>query len=193
MPTVPSHLPSGQSRDGLVIVTLGGELDIVSAPALREQLLSLLRPGASQLVIDLSAVRYADASGLAVLVGSQRRAVLLGGGLRLAAPQPEVVRVLAVTGLNRHLDVYPTIQAAIAGRDPAVGAAGLTAGLAAAARALPAQVQAESATDSGELRGAVATLLADADPRPRFSGAVRTRTVLRGHQSRRSDPGAPRR
>ena len=164
---------------GPVIVTLSGELDIMSAPDLRERLLSLLRPGASRLVIDLSAVRYADASGLTVLVGSQRRAVLLGGALRLAAPQPGVVRVLAVTGLNRHLDVYPTVQAAIAGRDPAAGAAGLTDGLAVAARALPAQVRPEFAADSRELRAAVAGLLADADawrdadPRRRFTPALR--------------------
>jgi anti-sigma B factor antagonist len=101
---------------GLLVVTLGGKLDITSAPALRERLLGLLRPAAGQLVIDLSAVRYADASGLAVLVGTQRRAVLLGGTLRLAAPQPEVASVLTVSGLGRHLDVYPTVRAAIAGR-----------------------------------------------------------------------------
>jgi anti-sigma B factor antagonist len=70
---------------GYVIAALRGDLDIASAPALREQLLSLLRPAASQLIIDLSAVDYADASGLAVLVGTGRRARLLGGFLRLAA------------------------------------------------------------------------------------------------------------
>ena len=138
---------TGQHRQ--VIVTLRGELDITSAPALREQLRSLLRPGASELVVDLSAVRDADASGLAVLVGSQRRAVLLGGGLRLAAPQPAVVRILAATGLSRHLDLYPTVMAAIAGRCQAASASGLTIGLAIAARALPAQTLAEFAADSG--------------------------------------------
>jgi len=165
---------------GPVIVTLEGELDIMSAPVLREQLLSLLRPGASQLVVDLSAIRYADASGLAVLLGSQRRAALLGGALRLAAPQPEVTRVLAVTGMSRHFDIYPTVQAAIAGQDPAAGAAGLRADRAVtAAHAPPAQTRAEFAADSGELRAAVATLLAnadawrDADPRRRFSPALR--------------------
>jgi anti-sigma B factor antagonist len=162
------------------IVTLGGELDMVSAPAVREQLLSLLSPGASQLVIDLSAVRYADASGLAVLVGSQRRAVLLGGAVRLAAPQPEVARVLTAAGIARHLDVYPTVQAAIAGRGQAMGEAGLGASLAeTAASALPTQTRAECAADSGELRAAVTELLAnadawrDADPRRRFSPALR--------------------
>ena len=112
----PITLTVAAGSDGLVIVTLGGELDIVPTPAVRERLLSLLRPGVSRLVIDMSALRYADASGLAVLVSTQRRAVLLGGTLRLAALQPAVARVLAATGLSRHLTAYPTVQAAIAGR-----------------------------------------------------------------------------
>lgn len=111
----PLTLTVRTEQRGLLIIKLAGKLDITSAPALREQLLGLLRPAASQLVIDLSAVRYADASGLAVLVGTQRRAVLLGGALRLAAPPPEVASVLAVSGLGRHLDIYPTVRAAIAG------------------------------------------------------------------------------
>jgi anti-anti-sigma factor len=156
---------------GAVIVAIEGDLDIASAAAVRERLLSLLRPGACRLVIDMSAVRYADASGLAVLVSTQRRAVLLGGGLRLAAPRPEVAGVLAVTGLCRHLAVYPTVQAAVAGRkpDPAVSAA----------PALPVQAQGEPGADSGELHAAVAALLAsadawrEADPRRRFSPALR--------------------
>jgi anti-sigma B factor antagonist len=166
--------------DGAVIVALGGDLDIASASAVRERLLSLLRPGACRLVIDMSAVRYADASGLAVLVSTQRRAVLLGGTLRLAALRPEVDGILTVTGLSRHLMAYPTVQAAIAGRKPGSRTAlprtgpGVTA-----ARALPAHGQAEPGADNGELQGAVTALLAssdawrDADPRRRFSPALR--------------------
>src|SRR5260370_6707743 len=70
---------------------------------------------ASHLIIDLSAVDHADASGLAALVGSGRRARLLGGSLRLAAPSPEAARVLSATGMNRHLGIFPTIRAAITG------------------------------------------------------------------------------
>lgn len=164
-------MPTG--RDSPVIAALEGELDIVSAPAVRERLLSLLRPESSRLVIDMSAVRYADASGLAVLVNTQRRAVLLGGTLRLAGLRPEVARVLTATGLSRHLAVYPTVQAAVAGRKllvPSQGAGG---------RAPSAQAQAGLRPDSGELRAAVAALLAnadawhDADPHRRFSPALR--------------------
>jgi anti-sigma B factor antagonist len=158
--------------DGAVTAAIGGDLDIASAPAVRERLLSLLSPGACRLVIDMSAVRYADASGLAVLVSTQRRAVLLGGGLRLAALRPEVAGALAVTGLGRHLAAYPTVRAAAAGHDksdPAVTAV----------PALPAQAQAGPGADNGELHAAVAALLAsadawrDADPRRRFSPALR--------------------
>jgi anti-anti-sigma factor len=104
---------SSRTERGYVIAALSGELDIASAPALREQLLGLLRPAASSLIIDLSAVSYADASGLTVLVGTGRRAGLLGGCLRLAAPSPEAAKVLSITGLNRHLDIFPTVHAAI--------------------------------------------------------------------------------
>jgi anti-anti-sigma factor len=108
-------------RGGYVIAALSGELGIASAPALREQLLSLLR-AASHLIIDLSAVEHADASGLAVLVGSRRRARLLGGSLRLAAPSPQAARVLSATGLNQHLDIFPTVRAAITGQPRLPGA-----------------------------------------------------------------------
>ncbi len=104
---------STRTERGCVIAVLSGELDLASAPTLREQLVGLLRPAASRLVIDLSAVRYADARGLAVLVGTGRRAGLLGGFLRLAAPAPAVTRVLCLTGLHRQLEIFPTVQAAI--------------------------------------------------------------------------------
>ena len=98
--------------DGVPVAELSGELDLASAPALREQLLGLLRPGASRLVLDLSRVTFCDASGLAVLVGASHRARVLGGFLRLAAVSPPTDRVLRITGLGRHLSIYPTVHAA---------------------------------------------------------------------------------
>jgi anti-anti-sigma factor len=106
---------SAHSEGGITIAELAGELDIANAPALREQLLSFLRPGSSRLVIDLSKVSFCDATGLAVLVSTARRAGLLGGFLRLAAVPPQVARVLEITGLHRHLANFPTVHAASAG------------------------------------------------------------------------------
>jgi anti-sigma B factor antagonist len=172
-------------RDGAVIAALGGDLDIAAVPAVRERLLGLLRPGATRLVIDMSAVRYADASGLEVLVNTRRRAVLLGGTLRLAALQPEVARVLTATGLSRHIGAYPTVQAAIADRMPGIRTAPAGTGPAVVTAEVPAQAQAGLGADSGELHAAVAALLAstdawhDADPRRRFSAALRA--LARAH------------
>jgi anti-anti-sigma factor len=105
---------STPATGGLTIAGLSGNLDIARAPALREQLLGLLRPGASWLVIDLSKVSHCDASGLAVLIGTGRRARLLGGFLRLAAVSPPVDHELNITGLRPHLGVFATVQAATA-------------------------------------------------------------------------------
>jgi len=103
----PSLDISTRTVDGIPIAELAGELDIASAPALREQLLSLLGPGSSRLFVDLSKVSLCDASGLAVLVGISHRARLLGGFLRLAAVSPQADQVLQITGLHRHLPVSP--------------------------------------------------------------------------------------
>ena len=112
--TAPGLALSAPATGGITIAELSGKLDIACAPALREQLLGLLRPGASRLVIDLSKVSHCDASGLAVLIGTSRRARLLGGFLRLAAVSPQVDQGLHITGLRRHLGVFPTVQAATA-------------------------------------------------------------------------------
>jgi anti-anti-sigma factor len=117
----PSPGVSVRTVGGITIAELAGELDIASAPALREQLLGLLRPGSSRLYIDLSKVSFCDASGLAVLVGIGRRARLLGGFLRLAAVSPQADRVLHITGLHRHLPLSPLPTQPV---PPAPGTAG---------------------------------------------------------------------
>ena len=177
---------SSRSERGWVIAALSGDLDIACAPALREQLLGLLRPAASRLVIDLSRVSYADASGLTVLVGTRRRAGLLGGFLRLAAPTPPVAKVLRITGLHRRLDIFPTVQAAItsAGRgqrppdDTADAGTGIGAGTVHTGPARGHTGRTRHAADAAELRLATAAVLMhadawrDADPHRRFTAAL---------------------
>lgn len=169
--------------DGRTVVALRGELDIASAPVLREQLLGLLGVHASRLVIDLSRVSYCDASGLAVLVGTARRAGLLGGVLRLAAPAPSVAVALRIGGLDRHFDIFPDVSAAVADSQARWRAPDGSRPEPADSRE-PAARRARSAPsaapDAGVLRGAVAALLAhrgawiDADPNRRLTPTLRT-------------------
>ena len=110
---LPGPALSVRGQDGYTIATISGEIDIASAPVLREQLLGLLRPHASRIVIDLSGVTFCDASGLAVLVAASRRAGLLGGVLRLAAPAPLTAAVLRLTGLDSRFEIFATVPDAI--------------------------------------------------------------------------------
>ena len=103
---------STRFQDGHTVAALSGELDVACTPVLREQLLAVLTPRASRLILDLSGISFCDASGLAVLVSTGRRATLLGGSLRLVAPSPAVALALRVSGLLRLFDIFPTVTAA---------------------------------------------------------------------------------
>ena len=108
------HLPlPTRTERGYLVAVLSGGLDGTRATALREQCLGMLRPAASRLVLDLSLVSHVDARGLAVLVGTERRARLLGGSLRLAAAKPAVGMAVRAAGLDRLLEIFPTVQLAV--------------------------------------------------------------------------------
>jgi len=88
---------SSTTESTRTIVRLRGALDVAAAPALRERLIGLLHPGIRLLVLDLSRVPSCDPAGLAVLIGTQRRARLLGIVVRLAAPSPPATKLLRLT------------------------------------------------------------------------------------------------
>jgi anti-anti-sigma factor len=94
-----SHPRTGLAADR-TIVRLGGALDFTAAPALRERLIGVLHPGTRLLILDLSRVSSCDPAGLAVLIGTQRRARLLGIVVRLVAPSLPVAKLLRLTGLT---------------------------------------------------------------------------------------------
>ena len=96
------------------IVRLRGAFDAAAAPALRERLIGVLHRGMSLLVLDLSCVPSCDPAGLAVLIGTQRRARLLGIVVRLAAPSLPVAKLLSLTGLDRSFTICPDLRGALA-------------------------------------------------------------------------------
>jgi hypothetical protein len=57
-----------------LVVAICGEVDIQSAPELREELLRVIRRGGPQLIIDLGGVTFLDCAGLNMLVATRRRA-----------------------------------------------------------------------------------------------------------------------
>jgi anti-anti-sigma factor len=101
------------SRPTFTIARLEGELDIATTPALRERLLGVLGLGVRLLIIDLSGVSFCDAAGLAALIGTQRRARARGITVRLAAPRPQLTKLLRITGLDRSLTICATLADAL--------------------------------------------------------------------------------
>jgi anti-anti-sigma factor len=112
--TATSILPPG----GRVILRLRDALDIEGAPRLRERLIGVLRRGPGLLILDLSGVPSCDVVGLAVLIGTQRRARQLGIEVRLAAPSLPVAKVLCSTGLDRSFTICRDPSGALASEFP---------------------------------------------------------------------------
>jgi len=110
--------PGAGPATARTIVRLDGALDVAAATALRERLIGLLHPGTGLLVLDLSRVSSCDSAGLAVLIGAQRRARLLGIVMRLAAPSVPIAELLRLTGLDRSLTVCPDLRGALAVERP---------------------------------------------------------------------------
>jgi len=92
---------------------LTGELDIATIRTVREGLLSMLLSAARLLVIDLSEVSFCDVAGLAMLIDMQRRASRRGITVRLAAPRPQLARLLRATGLDRSFTICATVGDAV--------------------------------------------------------------------------------
>ena len=90
---------STSSEDGVVTVTVVGEVDTFTAPVLRSTLDSQLEQQPRELIIDLSGVQFLGSAGLAVLVETQKSARSREVGLRLIATTRAVTRPLEVTGL----------------------------------------------------------------------------------------------
>lgn len=101
-----------EQHDGAVVIRLGGELDLYNAGDVRHALTGAISGGAARIVVDMSAVDFVDSTALGVLI--EAHAKLGQNGLLLAAPQLETRRTLEVSGLDRHLPVHDSVDAALA-------------------------------------------------------------------------------
>jgi anti-anti-sigma factor len=99
-------------RDGAVVLSLAGELDLYNAEEVRAALLDACAADPGVLVVDLAQVRFVDSTALGVLIEARSR-LSDRGGFRLAAPGLETRRALAVSGLDRHFLVHDTVAEAL--------------------------------------------------------------------------------
>jgi anti-sigma B factor antagonist len=96
------------------LVVLPAEIDITNARDVRCQLTAaVLRPGVSIVIADMTATTFCDSMGVRALVIARKRAASEGTELRLLKPGPGVMRVLRLTGLDRMLAIYDSLEEAV--------------------------------------------------------------------------------
>ncbi|MEU0300706.1 STAS domain-containing protein [Streptomyces sp. NPDC006175] len=86
--------------ESVAVLTVAGEIDVDSAPALRTRAMELIRQGTPHVVLDLEPVEFCDSSGLNTMIGILRYAKDRHGSLCLAAAPSHLVRLLDITGVG---------------------------------------------------------------------------------------------
>ncbi len=100
--------------DGLTVLSLHGELNAVTDPGARTQILQLLHEGKKFLVLDLAEVTFLASAGLRTLHVVATQADALDGHIVLARLSQRVRDILELTGFLRHFEVCPTVEEALA-------------------------------------------------------------------------------
>jgi anti-sigma B factor antagonist len=97
------------------VLEVSGEVDVYTAPALRDRISDLLDAGQHQLIVDLGGVEFLDSTGLGVLVAGLNRTREVGGSLLLVCPQERVLKLFRITGLDEVFSVHSTVDDALQG------------------------------------------------------------------------------
>lgn len=98
----------------VTVLALDGELDLVTAPLLRQHVVAEVAAGHHRLVLDLTGLTFIDSAGLGQVVAALKRARSHDGGLEVVVPEPRVRRVFELCDLDRVLPLHHTVDAAVA-------------------------------------------------------------------------------
>jgi anti-sigma B factor antagonist len=112
------ELKVGTREDGgRTVVDVVGEIDVYTAPTLRERLSELVAEGKYHLVVDLEGVGFLDSTGLGVLVGGLKRVRAHDGSLALVCTQERILKVFRITGLTKVFPIHASVPEAL-GSEP---------------------------------------------------------------------------
>ncbi len=102
--------------DGKTLVTVGGEIDVYTAPKLRDKITALVADGVYDIVIDMEGVEFLDSTGLGVLVGGLKKVRAHDGSLQLVCTQDRLLKIFRITGLAKVFVIHDSPEAALAVR-----------------------------------------------------------------------------
>ncbi|MCU0265241.1 MAG: STAS domain-containing protein [Actinomycetia bacterium] len=96
------------------VIEVGGEVDVYTAPTLREQIIALVEAGQYHLVVDMERVEFLDSTGLGVLVGGLKRVRAHDGSLALVCTQERILKIFRITGLTKVFPIHGSVADAVA-------------------------------------------------------------------------------
>ena len=100
---------------GVVAIALSGEVDLYTAPRLKEELVGAIEGGATNVVVDMTDTTFIDSTTLGVLVGGLRRLRPNGGELALVVTDRNIRKIFEITGLDRVFSLHETPEDAVSG------------------------------------------------------------------------------
>jgi anti-sigma B factor antagonist len=107
------HLETVGPIGDCAVIQVTGEVDVYTAPMLREQIRELAAKGAVHLIADLSRVDFLDSTALGALVGGLKRLREAGGSLALVISTPRILRIFQITGLTKALAARRSVEDAV--------------------------------------------------------------------------------
>jgi len=98
--------------EGATIIAVGGEIDVYTAPKLRDKITELVADGVYDIIVDMEAVEFLDSTGLGVLVGGLKKVRAHDGSLQLICTQDRLLKIFRITGLAKVFPIYESVEAA---------------------------------------------------------------------------------
>jgi anti-sigma B factor antagonist len=95
-----------------MVVEVAGEIDVYTAPRLREKMVELVNAGHYHLVVDMESVEFLDSTGLGVLVGGLKRVRSHDGSLRIVCTQERLLKIFRITGLTKVFPIHDSVDEA---------------------------------------------------------------------------------
>lgn len=103
---------TARTEGDVEIIEVGGEIDVYTAPRLREAIITAVDAGHTRLVIDVRKVDFLDSTGLGVLVGALKRVRADGGSLDIVCTQERILKIFEITGLDKVFGLHATVDEA---------------------------------------------------------------------------------